>query len=95
MTPDKELQYQARIRELIEACNEEHCGVLDGNNNECPICIVLSRPDDLSALEAYVLEEKRKVLEELDREFSEFPPDTKFFAESLANRFHRMTEELK
>ena len=62
MTPDKELQYQARIRELIEACNEEHCGVLDGNNNECPICIVLSRPDDLSALEAYIREEKRRVL---------------------------------
>ena len=29
----------------------------------------LSRPDDLSALEAYVLEEKRKVLEEAAKRF--------------------------
>ena len=71
MTPDKELAYQARIRELVEACKEEHIGMLDGNNNECPICNVLSRPDDLSALDAYVLEEKRKVLREATKEFGE------------------------
>ena len=74
MTPDKELQYQARIRELREALAEYTNVVSSGWNpnsfapevvDSCgPARAALSRPDDLSALDAYVLEEKRKALEE-------------------------------
>lgn len=68
MTPDKELQYQARIMELrgvaakcCEDGDEWHLGTALFDELKA----VLSRPDDLSALEAYVLEEKRKVLREV------------------------------
>ena len=66
MTDDKELQYQARIRELVEALVRGH-NLSSGET--CQACIVLSRTDDLSALEAYVREEKRKVLEEVAKRF--------------------------
>ena len=59
MTPDKELAYQARIRELREAL--AYAVWLNGGQQN----IALSRPDDLSALEAHVREEKRKVLREV------------------------------
>ena len=75
MTPDKELQYQARIGELREAlafyANGDHW---EWNDRQMEARVLLdvgtkaanalSRPDDLSALNDYVLEEKRKVLEE-------------------------------
>jgi hypothetical protein len=88
MTTDQELAYQARIRELVEACKEEHIGVLDGNNGECPICVALSRPDDLSALEAYVREEKRKVLIASAELLDTAHPEAAAF-------FHKVAEELK
>ena len=73
MTTTQELAYQARIKELRALFTSfgNHRDTLDRHNNECPVCIALSRPDDLSALEAYVMEEKRKVLEEAMKEFGE------------------------
>ena len=71
MTPDKELAYQARIRELREALVEndrwhaayDDYGGYPDSEIEGMNARALSRPDDLSALEAYVREEKRKVLQ--------------------------------
>ena len=82
MTPDKELAYQARIRELREALAEVR-EVWAGSEAGEPVHAqeayairlckqqyqiaveALSRPDDLSSLEAYVREGKRKVLREV------------------------------
>ena len=100
MTPDKELQYQARIRELREALAsamsdlshqstlrdeyQDFSGIIDG------ITKAFSRTDDLSALEAYVREEKRKVLREAAAWFRSRSPmlDT-------PSELKRMAEELK
>ena len=78
MTHTKELQYQARIRELREALAELvdvskialGVGFLvkipEDADGPLPVAVqALSRPDDLSALDAYVREEKRKVLREV------------------------------
>ena len=79
MTPDKELAYQARIRELREALEGVyalHTGEHAPEDYEAArksaldradeaLSRPLSRPDDLSALDAYVREEKRKVLREV------------------------------
>ena len=49
----------------------------------CPVCAALSRTDDLSALDAYVLEEKRKALVDAlqeQRRQMEFPELPKAFA---------------
>lgn len=64
MTPDKELQYQARIRELREALEIYRWIASPADWTKRPSDVALSRPDDLSALEAYVVEERRKVLHE-------------------------------
>ena len=73
MTNEKELAYQARIKEFraLFISFGNHRDTLDRHNSECPVCMALSRPDDLSALDAYVLEEKRKMLEEAANEFGE------------------------
>mgnify|MGYP001566752375 FL=1 len=81
MTTTQELAYQARIRELrdkFEYIKEYWNGGVNERamENACWKAIevsesALSRPDDLSALEAYVLEEKRKVLDEAMKEFGE------------------------
>ena len=68
MTPDKELRYQARIRELREALEvalDRHSSYTWKFGDAAKFHSALSRPDNLSALEAYVREEKRKVLREV------------------------------
>ena len=65
MTPDKELRYQARIRELREALEvalDRHSSYTWKFGDAAKFHSALSRPDDLSALDDYVREEKRKVL---------------------------------
>lgn len=70
----KELVYQARIKELkefiLELC-ERYALYTDYNHRITVADEILSSPDDLSALEAYVREEKRKVLDEAMKEFGE------------------------
>ena len=81
MTTTQELAYQARIRELREAL-AQYTNVVSSINNPNSFApevidsgdaarLALSHPDDLSALEAYVREEKRKVLDEAMKEFGE------------------------
>ena len=75
MTPDKELAYQARIRELrgaLALLREEIAENLEFEGRLSSFVAanqkadaILSRPDDLSALDAYVLEEKRKALRQM------------------------------
>ena len=127
--PDKELAYQARIKELREALNCPHCpnqgwfedrdhNTGDSMQVQCEWCCttpnsrfnVLSRPDDLSALEAYVREEKRKVLKNAaavcearaeDANLASYKPDSKhdkcayYEADECAHAIRALIEELK
>ncbi len=110
MTTDKELQYQARIRELVEALRDSnnyilHVGssaVMRGNPHPQQLMVdknesALSRPDDLSALDAHVIEEKRKVLDQLMKKFtvSDWNADAKFFAETVCRIIAETSKELK
>ena len=107
MTPDKELQYQARIRELREALAsamsdlshqstlrdeyQDFSGIIDG------ITKAFSRTDDLSALEAYVREEKRKSAVEVLLGAATIcnAADKSTHPSDLADIFKRMAKELK
>ena len=102
MTDTEKLALQARIRELREALGwilpmaKGYAVEHDVGNNQNMVAgseFVLSRPDDLSALDDYVREEKRKVLEEAANEFGEaaYIQDGTFVVEVLRN----LTEELK
>ena len=69
MTDDKELQYQARIRELREALaywipSDRHfsCSIAEAIAFDKHSELLSRSSDDLSALDDYVREEKRKVL---------------------------------
>ena len=133
MTPDKELQYQARIRELREALNCPNCpnqGWYEVNGTtfgccgkpnddgsccglpvqtpcalqqQCEWCHttpnsrfrVLSRPDDLSALNDYVMEEKRTALMLLADRLGQLAWDAKLDALQVQRMIERMAEELK
>ena len=117
MTPDKELQYQARIGKLREAldrvviCHSDYCerrlGVSDHSYELARIAEqALSRPDDLSALEAYVREEKRKVLvramaachfEKVNYDDTKYPEDKVYnqAIDDCIEVIEKLVEELK
>ena len=60
-----------------------------GLNEECPICVILSRPDDLSALDAYVREKQQELLKRLSDMHNS---DT---LEGLSEALRCLNEELK
>lgn len=89
MTPDKELQYQARISTLLELLNRHGVSVVG---------------DDHSALDEYVREEKRKWVEAMAEKFSLLPKIDSFRkmlvregypADLIESELRRMAEELK
>ena len=72
----------------------------------CSFCAALSRPDDLSALEAYVREENRKVLaramtachfEKVDYEVTKHPEDKAYnqAVDDCTEAIEKLTKELK
>ena len=108
MTKDKELQYQARITELREAldmvvvCHSDYCeGHVGVSAHSYELARIakqaLSRSDDLSALEAYVREEKRKSAVEVLLGAATIcsAADKSTHPSDLADIFKRMAKELK
>ena len=101
--------HQARIRELRECIVKlcEHYGLYTNRDHHVTVANeILSRPDDLSALDAHVLEEKRKLLaramtachfEKVDYEVTKHPEDKAYnqAVDDCTEAIEKLAEELK